>query len=614
MNQHVVPFGTEFTPPAQSSKTLEDYLLAFKRRRWVFSAVATIFAIAAILGALLWPPTYRSQATILIEQQEIPEDLVRSTITSYADQRIQVISQRVMTRSNLMGIIEKYDLYHDDRKDEPNEVILEQMRKDVDMRMISADVIDPRSGRPTQATIAFSLAYDNRAPDTARKVANELVSLYLNENLKSRSQLATDASGFLSDEVDKLAKYIAEVDKNLSAFKEKNYGVLPELNQINFQLMDRAERELADAERALRQANEQHAYLEAQLAQLAASGAVTVDGERVLTPRERLAAQRNKLSSLRALYSESHPDILRLQREIEGLEKEVAAQQTDSAAAESTASKVAPDMLELQARLDARRAALAAARQRYSGGHPDVQRLEREVNQTLAELWIARKTANAEPEANSVENAISAGPLYVQLQGQLKANELEQQARRSEKASLEAKIVEYERRLSRAPGVERQYQEFVRDRENAELKYRELKAKEMEARLAQSLESESKGERFTLIEPPELPERPRKPNRPVVAAVGLLAAVVMAVGYVLLLEALNGSVRDRRDFVRHFSLEPLAVLPYMTTSQETRKRVLVGRLAVLGGLVALVGVGVLINYLWMPLDVLMYGGMRRFGF
>ena len=114
----------------------------------------------------------------------MPQELVRSTVTSYADERVQVISKRVMTTETLLNIIRRYDLYPKDRAKETREALLGRMRKDIGLKMISADVIDPRSGRPTSATIAFEVSYISRSPDLAAKVANELTTLYLNENSK----------------------------------------------------------------------------------------------------------------------------------------------------------------------------------------------------------------------------------------------------------------------------------------------------------------------------------------------------------------------------------------------------------------------------------------------
>src|SRR5579863_3011879 len=190
MNQAVILSPSPamvFSPPARTL-TLADRWAALRRRRWPALSGLVLVLVAAATAALLWPPTYRSTGTILIEQQELPSDLVQSTITSYADQRIQVISQRVMTTDNLLRIMERYNLYPKKRNSQPREVLLDQMRKDIQFQMISADVMDPRQGRATKADIAFSVSYNSDSADVAARVANELVSLYLDENVKSRRQ------------------------------------------------------------------------------------------------------------------------------------------------------------------------------------------------------------------------------------------------------------------------------------------------------------------------------------------------------------------------------------------------------------------------------------------
>jgi hypothetical protein len=144
-----------------------------------------LFLISVAVAVLL-PSVTQVLATILIEQQEMPADLVRSTISSYADQRIQVISQQVMTRANLMRVIEKYNLYPRYRASKTTEDLLERLSKDIKLDILRADVVDQRSGAKTNTTIAFSLSYEGEAPAVAQRVANELVSLFLGENIKNR--------------------------------------------------------------------------------------------------------------------------------------------------------------------------------------------------------------------------------------------------------------------------------------------------------------------------------------------------------------------------------------------------------------------------------------------
>jgi uncharacterized protein involved in exopolysaccharide biosynthesis len=140
---------------------IKDYLKIVKKRRKFLIIPMIVIALLSIILAVVLPSTFRSAATILIEEQEIPSELVKSTVTTFADQRIQIISQRIMSRSNLVEIIKKFDLYADDRKSKTEEVILEKMRKSIKVETISADVIDPRSGAPTKATIAFALTFDD---------------------------------------------------------------------------------------------------------------------------------------------------------------------------------------------------------------------------------------------------------------------------------------------------------------------------------------------------------------------------------------------------------------------------------------------------------------------
>src|ERR1700679_3734462 len=109
---------------------LREKLRGYWRRRYAFVLIFGIALAATVAVALLLPPRYMSSATILIEQQEIPQELVRSAVTSFADQRVQIISQRVMTTQNLLGLIERYNLYSDIRLTKPREVLLLKMRGD----------------------------------------------------------------------------------------------------------------------------------------------------------------------------------------------------------------------------------------------------------------------------------------------------------------------------------------------------------------------------------------------------------------------------------------------------------------------------------------------------
>ncbi|MBI3441430.1 MAG: lipopolysaccharide biosynthesis protein, partial [Proteobacteria bacterium] len=524
-------------------------------------------------------------------EQEIPNDLIRSTITSYATQRIQTISQRVMTRANLMQIIEKYNLYRDKRKSNTTEEILDRIRKDVKVEMITADVIDPRTGQPRPATIAFTLAYDGEGAEVTQKVANELTSLYLNENLKNRTEKASETYVFLSDEADKLREHITELESQLAAFKEKNAGRLPELASLNMQMRERTETELRDVEGQLRSLDDRKFYLEGQLAQInPLTPMVGEGGQMTLDPVTQLKMLRSDYINATAKYSPDHPDVVRLRRQIEGLEKQTGAVNSSTEQAKE---------------LSTLRTELAAAREKYSADHPDVIRLTKAV--AAQEEALKQKPA---PET-AVAKEKPDNPAYLTLQAQLEGIKSQYTAYISQRDALKIKLGEYENRLQQTPEVERKYLVLNRDYENSVRRYQEIKAKQSEASVGQELEKERKGERFSLIDPPQLPEKPRMPNRPAIIILGFLLSLGGGLGYAAVMDNMDSSVRGVRGVVAVLESPPLSVIPYLQNSEDLVRIEKTKRLAMIIFASGIVLIIVLLHFLWTPLDVLWFKGLRK---
>ena len=308
--------------------------------------------------AILWPATYKSTATILIEEQEIPAELVHSTITSFADQRIEIIKQQVMSRTSLWKVVEQYDLYADMRRGSTTEDVVKQFTKDIEVEVISADVIDKRTQHSTKATIAFTVSYNSRSPETAQRVANELTSLFLGENLKSRERQAQETTSFLKQEAENLAKHIEEVEGKLSKFKQRANGALPELMPLNLQLMNQSDRELTDLDQQIRSLEERKSYLEGELATIKPKTPImSVTGERILDSIERLRGLRAEYAGVGANLSPDHPDVIKMKQEIAALEKETGA---------------SPETEELAKQLIDARAKLATLGDRFGQDHPDI--------------------------------------------------------------------------------------------------------------------------------------------------------------------------------------------------------------------------------------------------
>lgn len=573
---------------------LRERFHAYWRLKITFFIVSGILASLTIAMAVMWPPTYRTGATILIEQQEIPQELVRSAITSFADQRVQVISQRVMTTQNLMSLIERYNLYADIRESKPREVLLQKMRGDIALKMISADVIDPRSGRPTQATIAFSISYQNRSPELTLKVANELTTLYLNENLESRTQMAEQTTAFFSEEAAKQETRIAELDKKLADYKQKHQNSLPELSQLNLQVSDRTGLELRDAENRLASIDSQQVLLRAQLAQLNPTSQVYSDtGQRVMGVDDRLKSLKSELAGYKARYAPGHPDIVNTEREIAGLEKE---------------AKEHDDTSDIARRLDEAKAQLSRAQVKYTPDHPDVIRLTHLVGELEKEMV-------AQPSASTAQKiqAHADNPVYIQVKGQLDALSAERESVETKRNELSAKLDDFERRLAQAPAVERDYRELARDLDNAQLKYQQIRAKQGDVQVSENLETARKGERFTMIEPPLPPEKPVSPNRMMILAMGFVLSLGLGLGAAAAKDLFDPSVRGFRDVRQLLSVPPLAAIPTIVTAAEQRTRTLRVRYSWAGSFAILIAGLSIVNLFVRPLDVLWITFTRRFG-
>lgn len=573
-------------------KSVQDYLAILSRRKVSIILTGLLVFILGLVAALVWPPTYKSSATILIKEQDIPSELVRSTVTSYAAQRIQTISQRVMTRPNLMEIIDKYNLYTDDLKRKTTEEVLGQMREAIGLNMISAEVVDPRTGRPGMATIAFTLSFEGSSPGSTQKVAGELTSLFLAENIRTRKEKASETLQFLTDETSKLEARIAEAEKKLAEFKEQNAESLPEMNAMNLTILNRTESELMNTESELRSLNERKFYLQSQLSMInPLTNMRSSTGESILDPVSRLKALESELASLSARYSSAHPDIVKIKREIDGLR----AQTGMSDSSDETAKL-----------LTKKRAELAALTEKYSADHPDVISLRKQVSELENQLQ-----ANPQSAENVAMTLNPENPAYISVQTQLQTVESNIESLAARKARLKEKVQQLEKHIARSPQVEKDYQVLVREHQNALARFQDIKARQMEAEIGQELEKESKGESFVLIDPAQYPEEPVKPNRIAIIFLSFIFAMASGLGVAILKETMDSSVRGVSGVTKLLTAAPLAVIPLIYNTYDLRRKKRINMMvagAVLGSIVVVL---LAIHFFWSPLDVLWFRGMRK---
>ena len=519
----------------ENEKGLSDYLDILRRRKYYFILTFPILALVAIAIALTLPPIYRSQGVILIESQDIPSDLVRSTVTSFAEEQIKVIEQRVLTTALIQEAVQKHNLYPELRQKASPTQIAQKFRSNVDVNMVSARVMDPTRGRATTANIAFTVAFYDPVPAKAQAVANDLVTTFLSENVRVRTDRATETTTFIREEANRMRTRVQVLEDRIAQFKSEFSNSLPEMLNFNLSMIERGEERLLGIQNQEAQIKDQLHLLGIELSGMNRYLPAPVSGGELTGP-QRLAALQNELAQLSNRYSDAHPDVIRLKREIETL----------------------------------------------------------------------RETVGSSSPAGQIEN-----PQYRQISLQIESLQRDLVRMQSQRERVQQEVDEYRDRVAQTPQVQRGYEDLTRDYESELQKYNELRSKELEAEVAQNLETENRAQSFVLLEPPLSPTDPVKPNRKKIAAMGIMLAGGFGVGLMLLVEMLDGGIRGSRRLSGILGADPLITIPMIMTPKDyLLQRARHISYAVIVVLLVIAGVAA-VHFFVMSLDILWLKIMGR---
>lgn len=529
-----------------------DILGALRRRKWIGLVIGVLGVTATVTIVKTWPATYQSTATILIEEPDVPADLVKSTVSTFANDRLQVIQQRVMTSQHLNEIIDRFNLYPEEQKTKPRSALINKMRSQVELEVVSANLSgqQPQKRQQPQASIAFTLSFESEDPSIAQQVANRLSDLYLAENDRTRQEKAAGTTQFLGEQAQKLYGDVQALEKRLLDLRSKHNGSLPEQFAMNTQLLNQAQAQLMQLRSDQQMLADKKTYLQSQLGTISPYTPMTSNG-RPATPQAQLMALELQYSDLSGRYGAKHPDVVRLQRQIEVMKKQIGG--VDSRALD-------------QAKYSTLQAQLNEALQRYGEKHPDVQRLRRQLDEMKAEMDAAPApsiTAPAGPPDN---------PMYLQLQNQLADADSQLRGLNDRAAALEANIAELQKRILQTPTVEAEYSSLQSQHQVALQRYQNFKDKEADAQVAETMEQQSKGETFSVIEPPQYPDVPERPNRRLLMLVGIFMTGMLAAGAMVAVDMLDPRIYEPKSLMAAFGEMPLATVPYIRTSDELRGR------------------------------------------
>lgn len=323
---------------------VEHYLRLLLHRKWVVLGVWLVVSLATIIICLRLPDVYTSDTVILVDPQKVPEAYVKSTVTGDVRNRLGTLKQQILSSTQLQKIIDKLNLYPEERKKLAREDVIALMIADISVRVLS----DFGQNQDLQA---FRIAYSGGDPRLVAQVANDLAANFVDENLKVREQQASGTTQFLEDQLKETRRALEEQETQLRNFKLKHVGEMPEQQAADLQLLSQVQNQLQMEGDALNRAEQQKSYLQSMMAQSAP--VVDLDqGEQkpaventAHAPKPLVVAKAN-LAALLLKYNERHPDVQRLKRQIEEEEAKEAKEAKDAAASAANAPPPPPRVKE----------------------------------------------------------------------------------------------------------------------------------------------------------------------------------------------------------------------------------------------------------------------------
>ncbi len=520
---------------------LPDVAGILRRRRMPMIAIGAPIALAALLIALLSPRLYRSQATLAIEEARLPGIGQTSTTQNqnYADQYVRDLTDEVLGTSSLTTMLRASgSLPADDAAAAGREALTKALNRRITAKVLSDQVLDPQTGRERTIITALQIRYNGRTPEAAQAGAQWLVDAFVAADRRLRQSRAESYDRFLASEIERRRNQVNVADKLLADFKQHNIGRLPELNTLNLEFKDRAQRDLDDYQAQLRTLVNERSFVDQQLQQVATQGA----GAQRLQELEDTYRQRLQT------YDPSHPDMLALQREIDEL-RNGAAQRGGT----------------LGQQLATQRDILAQARLRYNDNHPDVVRLRANI------AALEQRIAAGEP-ADTRSTPMSATELQLQTQ----RNTLDTQiaSLQSQIGDARARITTVQTQLEATPQVEREYSVLNQQLTLARTSFQDIMQRKIDSDANQSAIGSGSSDVFRVTERPTLPDSTATSRWLAVLIIGFGGAISLAIGAGMVAELLDGTVRGAGDIRQVLGVVPLGSVPEIqdAASREALRR------------------------------------------
>ena len=499
--------------------SVPDYIALAKRRKFwiIFPALAVMIAVAVTAWRL--PNIYRADAIILVEPQKVPSNYFTPISVAGWNERLYSIYQKVISPSHLRRLIDSMGLYPEIRNREGEQEAISVMTKAIILEQVAA----MGSAQSDAKAAAFRVGFKSRNPTQAAQVTNQIAAIFIEENLKTREEQSYGTADFIESELQKTTQELQEKANELAELQARYGQDLSGAGQFHVQEAEALRRQLQTTEQQITQDQQQKADLQS----LGESTPPTVDvdlGAGISNDESGTEDLQTKLNALRSRYGPNHPDVRKLQAQMD----EAKAKEADTAAKTAT---------------PASKTATPAVRKRIN---PVIEAQLEQVDQDIEKQ--TKLAAQLKTEINFHLSKAQGAPAFAQ----------------------------------KAADVQRDYDAL-------QGRYRDLLNKKMAAETATAMESREKSERFVLLDSAPVPERPYAPNRPLLIICGMPFGILVGIGAALAGEALDDSVRSEREAERILGTSVLSGVPEILTVQQLWHSTL--RLCAVAAVMIVVAVG-----------------------
>jgi polysaccharide chain length determinant protein (PEP-CTERM system associated) len=506
---------SEFSEEQNSERPDVERYMNLVRRRHIHFLIPMFLGWLVVSGAgWVLPARYQSTTLILVEQPSMPKDYVSPNVSEDLQDRLQSITEQILSRTRLLTIIGNLHLYGEGRDQTTPDKRVELMRNDIDVELVY--------GQDKKQITGFTIGYSARNPQIAQQVTTQLTDLFIDENLKARQHESQDTTSFLESRLEDARTNLADQEAKVDQYDAKHEGELPSQQASNIQILNGLQSQLQNEQDALNTSKQQGIYLQALIGQYRAlSGTLgTADASPTSLPAidQQLDTLRSKLTNLSAHYTDRYPDVQNLKDEVAKTEK-----MRDEL------------LVDLKAKST-------------SGGQ-------------------ASQASGARDTRNGVQNSALA-----QVESQLQANKVEITNREQSAASLKARIDQYQARLNDEPAREQELDDITRGYDQSKANYDDLLKKKNESALATSMEQMQQGERFTMLDPPSLPTSPDFPNRLKLCGIGLGVGLALGLLVVGGLELTNDRLYGEKEITTLLPVAILADIPEVVIPSDERSR------------------------------------------